>query len=131
MSEKQRLEEAAKDRRHREDRAPRLLDLVPELSSLALAVSEFRAVGEVPLRSYRKLVVVARAPALFALPCGDGDCEDGGYDLTRAIMAALQRRDTDFSGDDTCWGRRWGDRCARRLAYEAQATYERPSRLPT
>lgn len=127
VSERQRIAEATKERRHQEDRAARLLDTVPELRSLALAVDEFTSTGEIPLRSYRKLVVVARAPALFALPCGDTDCRDGGYDLTREILTALRRREASFSGAGTCWGQRWNERCARRLAYEAVATYQPPS----
>jgi len=123
----QRYSEAAsraQDRRDREDTAARLHTIVPEITSLVLELSEFRGEGSAPLMSYRKLVVVARAPALFELRCSDTDCSDGGHNLTRAIMSALRERATDFSGRDVCFGHRRNESCGRRLEYHAVATYE-------
>jgi hypothetical protein len=123
----QRYSEAAnraQDRRDREDTAARLLTVVPTLTSLALELNEFRGDGSSPLVSYRKLVVVARAPALFDIQCSDADCSDGGHDLTRAIMSALRKQVTDFSGRDVCSGHRRTESCGRRLEYRAVATYD-------
>lgn len=115
----------AQDRRDREDRTPRLQAIVPQITSLELELAEFRGDGdgESPLVSYRKLVVVARAPALFEIRCSDADCSDGGHNITRAIMTALGNQATDFSGRDVCFGHRRTESCGRRLEYRAIATY--------
>lgn len=116
----------AQDRRDREDTATRLITVVPGIRSLALEIREFRGAGDgtVPLVSYRKLVVVDRAPALFEIRCSDTDCSDGGHDLTRAIMAALKEQTTDFKGRDICFGLRRNESCGRRLEYHVTATYD-------
>jgi hypothetical protein len=119
----------SQNRRNREDTAARLRAIVPEITSLVLELSEFRSEGSIPLVSYRKLVVVARAPALFVIPCSDADCDDGGHDITREIMRALNRHATDFSGRNVCFGHRTSERCDRRLEYRVVATYQ-PAAAP-
>jgi len=104
--------------------------MVPDIASLVLELSEFRGEGETPLVSYRKLVVVTRAPALFEIRCSDPNCDEGGHDVTRAIMSALSKHATDFSGRDVCFGHRHNAPCGRRLEYRAVATYQGGATAP-
>src|SRR5689334_13742570 len=73
------------ERREREDRAPRLRDELPTLTSLRLDIEERRNGVEVDPPHVRR-IVVASAPALFELTCGDPHCGDGGHDVTRVIL---------------------------------------------
>ena len=72
-------------------------------------------------------MVVARAPALFILPCGDGSCQDGGYDITRTLMAALRRQLTSCEGNDTCSGMSGSTQCGRSITYQLSAEYAEPT----
>ena len=110
------------ERMAREDAAPRLRDLVPELRTLKLEIAEYRQDGDEPLARYTKHVVVERAPALFRLVCGDSDC-DGSHDLTGEIMRALRASRTGFEGDALCNGHLKASSCSRRLSFTAEATY--------
>jgi hypothetical protein len=111
------------ERRRREDEAPRLVEQVPELDSLKLDFSERRAGMTAPEVSHIRRVVVANAPALFEVPCTDGGCEDGGHDLTHAILRELRSKSTAFEGEDACHGHVGGASCGRTLHYVAAATY--------
>lgn len=108
------------ERRQREDDAPRLKALVPELSTLQIAVSEEHAGGS---SKHVKHVVVERAPALFVIPCGDSNCLDGGHDLTHEIMSSLRSRATTASGDSACGGMTGSAPCPRRIHYDLTAVY--------
>jgi hypothetical protein len=107
-------------RRKREDDAPRLLARVPLLESLRIDVSDG---GPVADSVYIRRIVVASAPALFAFPCGDHACKDGGHDVTNEVMGALLRHETQFAGEDACGGTLGTARCARVLRWAATATY--------
>lgn len=120
----------AQDRRDREDTAARLRAIVPEITSLELELAEFRSEGSVAQVSYRKVVVVARAPALFEIRCSDSDCIDGGHNLTSAIMTALRERSARFSGYGVCRGDRRNESCSRRLEYRGLATYRERNPVP-
>ncbi len=67
--------------------------------------------------------MVASAPALFLLPCGDANCADGGHDVTGAVMTALRARRAQFGGEDECRGSVGTAFCARVLHYQAAAEY--------
>ncbi|RLB45180.1 MAG: hypothetical protein DRI90_28735 [Deltaproteobacteria bacterium] len=70
------------ERRSRENDAPRLRDRIPQLQSLRLELSEYRQGGTSPMGRHTRHIVVERAPALFIIPCGDHNCDDGGYNRT-------------------------------------------------
>lgn len=113
----------AAERRQREDEAPRLREKVQNLESLKLDVEERSGVSGVPEAKHTRRIVVEHAPALFAIPCTDHSCKDGGHDLTLQIMQALRARETTFEGEDSCYGHLGPSACRRVLRFVAHATY--------
>ncbi|SRR6266702_895525 len=103
-------------RRLREDKAPRLLDEVRNLTSLDIDVAH----GE---SHFLWRIVVERAPALFELACPEPTCTNGGHDLTLSIMRALRASSARFEGDGVCRGNVPLGNCGRILKYVARATY--------
>lgn len=116
-------EERRVQRVEREDSAGKLLTKVPDLTGLALDIREVRPDGCVADNHYIRRVVVANAPALFEVRCSYADCEDGTYDLTWEILAALASHKTRFEGQHNCRGRCRAVDCTRVLRYVATATY--------
>jgi hypothetical protein len=112
------------ERKRREDEAPRLSSEVPSLKSLRLEIEERSGGSLVAEPVHVKLIVVAHAPALFFLPCGDSRCRDGGHDVTHSVLRSLQSKDTQFEGQDVCSGSQGSGQCSRVLHYIAIATYE-------
>jgi hypothetical protein len=112
------------ERRKSEDEAPRLATEVPALRSARIEIVE-----QVPTGSTKhvKLVVVARAPALFLIPCGDATCQDGGHDITAQLMSAFRRRLTTAKGEDSCGGMSGTAQCGRSIQYTVTAEYADPS----
>ncbi len=108
------------ERRKREDEAPRLSAQVPALTSMRIEVVERVPNGTT---KYVKLVVVARAPALFVMPCGDPACQDGGHDITTAVMSALRSRREDYAGESACGGMTGTAPCTRTIDYCIRAEY--------
>jgi hypothetical protein len=111
------------ERRKREDQAPRLHDEVPRLQSLRIQLDEYRQDGGSPLVSHTRHIVVERAPALFRFPCGERDCVDGGYDVTRAMLRVLATGSELIQGEQHCDGLRNGTTCRHKLRYTAHASY--------
>ena len=69
-------------------------------------------------------VVIAAAPALFEIPCGDGDCEGGGHEVTDPILRSLRAGRTEFEVEDVCHGSLKGSLpCNRVLRIAAVAKY--------
>src|ERR1700688_4951904 len=87
------------ERRRREEDGPRLSDKVRDLHALRLELEE-RCGATGAAQKYTRRFVVARAPALFFVPCGDPRCLDGGHDLTSTVMHALRTQQTTFQADD-------------------------------
>ena len=114
------------DRRAREDGAQRLINVVPDLAELEIAIVEHSGVAT---SSHRKRVVVATAPALFVIPCGEPRCEDGGHDITHDVLRTLRDRKTQMHGDHTCGGQIASVDCRRRIDYDVRAVYQ-PVREP-
>jgi hypothetical protein len=110
------------ERRRREDEAPRLKAEVPALEALDLELTERKgeAAGST---THTRRVVVASAPALFEITCGDPSCSDGGHDLTYAVMRKLREHAATFDGDDVCHGSVGSSTCGRELHWVARATY--------
>jgi hypothetical protein len=108
------------ERRRREDEAPRLHEQVPNLVSLKLEIEDRSGVGGT---THTRRVVVAQAPALFLVPCGDPRCMDGEHDLTTTVMRALRQQETVFKGQDECRGTVGPSPCSRVLHFDAVAEY--------
>ena len=121
---KSRATERMNERRRREDEAPRLSTVVPELESLRLELAEKRGDVAIPEATHIKRVVVEHAPALFLIPCGESACRDGGHDITRAVLRGLQTRMEVYEGDDPCSGQTGSAPCGRSLVFTAYATYK-------
>lgn len=117
-------QQAAAERRQREDRAPRLLAEVPNLDTLKLELEELRQGASVPETVHVKHVAVAHAPALFDLPCLDNTCSGGGHDVTSQVLAALRSRSASFEGEHACNGTTRTAPCTRVLRYVGHATYK-------
>jgi hypothetical protein len=111
------------ERRRREDEARRLHTEVPRLCSLRLEIEEHRGSSTLAETKHVRHVVVARAPALFVMPCGDPDCREGGHDLTDAVMQRLRERAIDFVVEHECGGDVRGARCDRVVRIHAAAAY--------
>ncbi len=116
--------ERTNERRRREDEAPRLAAVVPDLESLRIELSEKRGDVGIADASHIKRVVVEHAPALFLLPCGESSCREGGHDITRAGLRGLETKTAVYSGDDPCMGQTGSAPCARTLVFTAYATYK-------
>lgn len=110
------------ERRRREDEAPRLIAEIPELEKLDLEITDKKGVAD-PSTTYVRRVVVASAPALFEIPCGDPSCKDGGHDVTYAILRSLKARQPSFSGEDRCHGSVAQTTCGRVLHWVGTAVY--------
>jgi hypothetical protein len=111
-------------RRDEQERAAgKLVSRVPSLTSLSIAVHETRPTGSVSDTHHIRRVVVEHAPALFAFTCSDPYCTDGGYDVTREVLAALQAGKQAFEAEQDCSGRCGGVDCGRHLRVVATATY--------
>jgi hypothetical protein len=108
------------ERRRREDDAPRLHEVVPDLVSLKLEIEDRSGVGGT---THTRRVVVAQAPALFLVPCGDPRCSDGEHDLTTSVMRSLRQHETAFKGQDECRGSVGPSACSRVLHFDAVAEY--------
>ena len=111
------------ERRQREDEAPRLVTTVPKLESLGLQLSEGNPGISNPELSHTRRFVVATAPALFVMPCGDTQCKDGGHELTAQVLSALRSGKQQFEGEDSCRGVIGSAECRRVLRYVGTARY--------
>ncbi len=116
--------ERTTERRRREDEAPRLIAVAPDLTSLRLEVSEKRGDVGIADASHIRRVVVEHAPALFLIPCGESSCRDGGHDITRAVLRGLETKSEKYEGEDPCSGQTGTAPCARTLVFTAYATYK-------
>lgn len=110
-------------REQREDEAGKLIQKIPDLTSLCIDIRESRSNGTTSETQYTRRVVIEHAHALFEMPCSFAQCTNGGYDVTREILDALASHKTRFKGECTCRGS-WGTGyCPRVLHYVATATY--------
>jgi hypothetical protein len=116
-------QERARERREKEDSAPRLAVLAPTLKELRLEMEEQQADGTIAGTRHARLVVVATAAALFEVPCTDTSCKNGGHDLTNEIVYELKRKSESFSGESACGGELGASTCRRILKYDARAGY--------
>lgn len=111
------------ERRQREDTAPRLAAEVPKLLTLSIAIADGEP-GAIGGSEHVRHVIVARAPALFEMKCGNRDCKEGGHDITYELLRELQAGKTKVDGQDACHGNVGSSRCAYVMRYVATATYK-------
>jgi hypothetical protein len=110
----------ASERRIREDEAPRLREAFPGLVSLQIVVVEE---ANATTMTHRRHVVIANAPVLFLVSCGDKACEDGGHDITTDVMTSLAHAQSQSEGEHPCAGQVATVPCARRIRYTICAEY--------
>ena len=110
-------------RTEREQAAGKLLQRIPDLAGLSIAIHEARPGGCTSDNHYIRRVVLESAPALFEVPCSDTRCEDGGYDVTREVLHALAARQLQSEGHQSCRGRCGPIDCGRSLRWVTTATY--------
>jgi hypothetical protein len=119
------------ERREREDNAPRLATMIPDLESLKLSIEERQgsSPGVNPEGSHVRHVLVPTAPALFLITCHDPECREGGHDVTTLVMRALRAREPRFEAADQCYGAIGSANCQRVIRFVGTATYaeERPA----
>jgi hypothetical protein len=111
------------ERRRREDEAERLQSEVPQLRALKLEIEEHRGSSALAETKHVRHVVVARAPALFVLPCGDPDCREGGHDLTESLMSKLREGVIEFVVEHECRGDVRGAMCDRLVRIRGACSY--------
>lgn len=118
--------ERAKERRQKEDAAPRLAAEVPSLRTMRLTVSFRRGESIVSDATYVRVVVVPTAPSLFEIPCSDSYCQGGGHQATQQILEALRAKKIQFQGEIPCYGSvgTSATRCTSSLVYQVEATYD-------
>ncbi len=126
MKTKQRRTEALRrreERWQREDEARRLLEEVPSLSSMSIEIQEQSDEAGHPPTRYVRRIHLDGAPALFEIPCSDRKCEDGGYDITSAVLDGLRARRPFFEGTVPCYGHLPDHPCTRQLHWFVKASY--------
>lgn len=111
-------------RKSNDDVARRLLDVAPDLASLALEIAEVpdAAAEARDAVHYRKHIIIERAPARFELPCHDHKC-NGAHNITQSVLHALQRRERVAEGRDPCGGETKIGACPYEMQFVIVATY--------
>jgi hypothetical protein len=115
------------ERRRREDEAPRLRDVVPNLITCRIDIAERRADVTSVEVSHTRHLVVERAPALLVIPCSDASCRDGGHDISSVLLRGLRERRVEIRGEDSCHGSIGPAHCGRVLTFTALAQYRPPT----
>jgi hypothetical protein len=114
---------AARDeQRRREDAAPRLIQVVPTLTSLRLHFDDEQELGKPATLPFTRHIVVATGPALFSVPCLEPQCT-GVHELTEVILSDLRRAQTRGAGVSACQGKVGDVACVRSLTYVYEATF--------
>lgn len=117
------MNSSRRERWDREDAAPRLKQLVPELESLRVSLVENKGGHAIPGTRRVQHVMVDTASTLFEVPCTESACQGGGHDLTQVVGPRLRNRRPEFSGSSECTGAVGGHACERRLEYSFEAKY--------
>jgi hypothetical protein len=117
------LNTSRRERWDRENAAPRLKQLVPELESLRLSLVENRGGHAIPGTRRVQHVMVNTASTLFEIPCTESACQGGGHDLTQAVGPRLRSHRSEFSGSSACTGAVGEHACERQLEYSFEAKY--------
>jgi hypothetical protein len=116
--------EALVEQHQREDAAPRLRDVAPNLEGLRLSFEDVRPAGRQLAPSYSRPIVVSSAPAMFEIRCLEARC-DGRHQLTETILAGLRQSQEIIKGESNCTGVVADELCDRTLSFVCEATYRR------
>ena len=108
------------ERRQREDNAPRISGVLPQLSELSIHVDEHSTITS---PRYVRRVVVQSAPALFIVPCSDPNCADGGHDISSDVIKSVRSGLRTFTGTHVCNGQNGTRVCSRTIWYRCEAAY--------
>jgi hypothetical protein len=120
LEAKQRMQE----RWRRQDESKRLKQAVAGIEDLRIVIDQRDEGDELPSVSHIRVVPVESAPALFEIPCPSKDCCGGVYDMTDAVMSALQSGVTRFEGSCACNGSTANhEPCRRTIRYTVYARY--------
>jgi hypothetical protein len=111
----------AVERRRREDEAPRISKILPQLSTLSIHVDEHSTIAS---PRYVRRVVIDSASTLFIMPCSDPHCCDGGHDISSAVIEAVRSKRGSFSGTHICDGQIGSRDCGRKIWYSGEASYQ-------
>ena len=111
-----------------EDRARLLKDIFPTVASLAICMT-FKYQDS--LLTNPATIDKRFAPedkAFFKVQCPDGECINGGFDLSRVVSKLISARVNETNGTSTCKG--WQDRervgthrCLLTMNYTIRAVY--------
>jgi hypothetical protein len=112
----------AAERRERENAAKRLAEVVPDLRQMTMRIHEGPEGVEDSDVAHTRIIVVARAPALFEVGCSDRKC-NGGHDLTQRVLKALKQHKEHFEGTDRCTGHVTDAECRLELRFVVDASY--------
>jgi hypothetical protein len=113
----------ARERREKDDAAPRLNEVVTNIKTLKLQIDEKpKAADDDKAISHTKIIIVRRAPARFELPCCDHKC-DGSHDFTEQVLEGLKAGKKTFSAIDVCGGTAKEGPCPFEMKFTAIATY--------
>ncbi|MFO0675609.1 MAG: hypothetical protein U0169_03685 [Polyangiaceae bacterium] len=123
MSRRGEAAEKFAERRRREDEAPRLKDLVPDLKACRIEIAERRSNVTSADVNHTRHVVVASASAMLVVPCSDPSCQGWGHDIGPSLLRGYRDRRAEIRGEDACDGYVGGDRCGRVLTFAAFAQY--------
>lgn len=113
---------AREEQRRREDAAPRLIQLLPTLTSLRLHFDDEQELGKPATLPFTRHIVVATGPALFLVPCLEPHCT-GVHELTQVILNDLGRAQKRGAGVSACQGRVGDVACVRSLTYVYEAVF--------
>jgi hypothetical protein len=114
------------ERRRKEDEAPRLRDVAPDLVSCRIEIAERRPGVTSTDVTHTRHVIVAHAPALLVIPCSDPNCKEGGHDVTTILLRGFREHSTAIRGEHTCDGDIKTVHCGRVLTFTATAVYRQP-----
>ncbi|MBX3185821.1 MAG: hypothetical protein KF819_02355 [Labilithrix sp.] len=112
------------ERRRQEDAAPRLRDVVPDLVSCRIEITQGRSEAMTADIAHTRHVVVERAPALLVVACYESSCRDGGHDISSTLLRGLRERRRSIEGEETCHGTVGAGYCGRVLRFIAAAEYK-------
>ncbi len=123
------VDQGRAERWKREDEAPRLRELFPDLVALQLQTRERQHADSKGGVSCTRPIAVGSAGALFEVRCGNPKCDNPGHDITSWVIGALRRGETNFDGDDPCSGLVGQHECTRVLHFVVSATWRKADTL--
>jgi hypothetical protein len=127
MNRRNEAAERFAERRRREDDAPRLRTVIPDLVACRVEIAERRPSVTSAEVTHTRHLVTERAPALLIIPCSDPACRDGGHDVTSTLLRGLRDRRREIHGESSCHGSVGPQECGRVLTFTAIPTYASPA----